>query len=319
MKYSLLTTSVLAGVLALGPAYAAQNATTDANTAAQAPARTDSNSADVPGSAQKQAAGDTIRRDAGAMATPAANASQQSAASLVEHVNLARLAVALKDKAEAQKHIDEAQKVVSSLTGETRTERVQAGRFTYEYNKASEDYYYPIAGGMVEQKEISTGPFWSDRKGVAVKNAQAAYVTLEIDPEDVNENLADAKEALTRDEFDKAGRELKDLVDDAVKVENAQSLPLVKAQDNLALTRYFIRAKNYDGARYSLKHAESAINDLDRDDAYNQYDQRIAAMKKDVTQLSATLDKRDPKALDRAEAKVSEWWTELKEWSKEKL
>lgn len=341
MKHALLTTSVLAGVLLLGSPMALQAADTSANTGASvtgtnggsakgntrvdanvnAGVRTDSNSADVPGSAQERAATATgdIRRDANALTTSAANASQQSAASLVEHINLARMAIALKDKAEAQMHINEARKITSSFTGNVKSERVQAGRFTYEYNKDTEDYYYPIAGGMVERKDIATGPFWSDRKGIAVKNAEAAYVTLDINPDEITKHLNEAEQALNKDDFKEANDDLAALAKDAVNVENAQDLPLVKAQDNLALSRYFLRAKNYDGARYALKHAEDAIDKLDRDDAYNQYDRRISAMKSELKTLNATLEKRDPTALDKAEAKIGEWWTEMKQWTQEKL
>lgn len=307
MKHSLLMTTLLAGVMAAGSVFAQTAETVNTlNPAA--------------GNAQAPAAADTGTQTT-AGATARAQVEQRYAAeSMIEHVNLARLALALKNKEEAAQHIQSAKSLAATLAGTENQirKRVQSGRFTYEYGDNTQEHYFPIAGGMIERKEFDTGPFWAEREGVAVKNAEVAYVSIAVDTKAATEKLNQAETALKDDNVNQASRALDDLVNTTVTAEKTEELPLVKAQDNLALAKGFLRAKNYAGARFALGHAEDAMEAMTSDQRYTQHDQRIQAIQSEVQQMQATLDKNDPSLLDKAEAKMNTWWEELKSWSDKK-
>ena len=296
-KRTLLTTTLLAGIIIAGTAITAE-------------------------ALEKVQTHETVTT-ATVPPTPEEQAQQRVAAEyLIDHVNTARLDLAINKAPDAQNEISQAKNMVTVLDNSateyrTRT-KVQAGRFTYEYNHASRDHYFPLGGGMVERKEFDTGPFWSSQEGIAVKNAEIAYITINIDTKETAEKLNEAQEALNKNELDDAGDALDDILESSIKAEQVDTLPLVKAQDNLTLARAFLQAKNYDGARFSLKHAQDGIDAMKSDDRYKSHDARIDAMSSEVKQMQDVLAKNDPTLMDKAQAKVVAWWNELKGWSNDK-
>lgn len=310
MNFSLMTTTLLAGMVASGGTPEAVQVA-DNLVITEAPGAT---------------AQTTMNTGSGTEAATSDQAAQEqrfAAERMIEHVNYARIAAALKNKSNALNHIQMAQQyatLLQSSAPEYRTkQRVQSGRFTYEYNRDTREHYYPIATGIVERKELDTGPFWSDQKGVAVKNAEAAYISISIDPSKSLEYLQKAKTELDENDFNDASEELDDLIKASVEAEKVKEMPLVKAQDNINLARHFLRAQNYDGARFALKHAENAIKDMEGDEQYSQQSQRIQDMHAQVEKLRTRLAKKDPTMLDKAQAQLNEWWQELRSWSKDTM
>ena len=92
-------------------------------------------------------------------------------------------------------------------------------------------------------------------------------------------------------------------------------MPVDKARDNILLTRDFIANGNYAGARYALKHADDALDEMQKDDTYAIHRDEIASMRKDVRHLQHVIAKKDPTMMHKAGAKLDKWWSELKDWS----
>jgi hypothetical protein len=86
------------------------------------------------------------------------------------------------------------------------------------------------------------------------------------------------------------------------------------ARDNIVLTSNFIASGNYTGARYALKHADSALHEMQKDDTYSEHQADITAMRRNIKYLQNELTKKNPSMMQKADAKLGKWWSELKSW-----
>ncbi len=213
--------------------------------------------------------------------------------SFLNNINSARVALAVKNGPLASTHVNEAQKKLSylrSLSAERRgVSTIQSGRVTYDSGRSYR--YYPLETGPITVKSMKKGPFWQ-QASVAVTDAESVYLTLDLNDDSANEYLSEAKRYIAAKEYEDADDELADLTDAIVSVDNEVALPLVKARDNLALARHFVVAKNYDGARYALRHADSALDDMEDDENYANRRQSIASMREDVADLQDVIANR---------------------------
>lgn len=236
----------------------------------------------------------------------------------VEHVNYARVALAMKDNALAQSHIGQARNMLAVVKAanadQRRVQRLETGRVTYDYKTSNKYYYYPFGSGPVQVKTLKSGPFWA-KKGIAVTDAEVVYLSLDLSDDDAAEYLNKAEAAIQKGDISEADEQLADLTDDVVEVDDTVVTPSVKARDNIALARYFVAARNYDGARYALRHADDALDAMEGDDRYQADRAAITAMRKDVNALEASVEKNDPTLLDKADKKLEKWWTDLKQWA----
>ena len=80
----------------------------------------------------------------------------------------------------------------------------------------------------------------------------------------------------------------------------------------------FIAGKNYDGAKYALKHADKALDDMQNSDDYESHRTNIITLRQDVKDLQNYIEKRDPTMIQKADDKMDKWWQEMKNWSKSK-
>lgn len=244
---------------------------------------------------------------------------QVAAGNFVEHVNNARVAIAMKDVKVARQHIAQARSMLMILKGgdseRRRLSNVQAGRVVYEYDADYKYHYFPIQTNAIQVKHLSDGPMWA-KNSLAVSDADVVYLTLDLSGDAAAMYLDKADTALNSNALKDASNQLAHLTESVVTVDSRASMPGDKARDNIALVRSFVRAKNYDGARYALKHADEALDEMQRSDVYKTYHQDIALMRKDVAALQMVITKKDPTMLQEADTKLTKWWTELKAWTK---
>ncbi|MEQ1889658.1 MAG: YfdX family protein [Alphaproteobacteria bacterium] len=242
-----------------------------------------------------------------------------AAASFVEHVNFARVALAMKKAELARQHITQARNMVSLIKGASaehhRVTEMESGRIVYQYDTQYKYHYFPILSGPVQVKELGDGPIWA-KNDLAVTDADIVYLTLDLTEYKAEEHLNAAEAAIGANNFKEADDQLAKLIDAVVTVESRVSVPSDKAHDNIALARNFIAAKNYDGARYALKHADHALDEMQNGAAYKARLPEIAVMRKDVNYLQDVVTKKDPTLIEQANTKMDKWWKELKTWSK---
>lgn len=242
-----------------------------------------------------------------------------AAAGFVEHVNFARVALAMKNTTLAKEHITQARDMAVVIKG-TATEprritEIQSGRVVYKYETEYQYHYFPIQTGPVEVKTMDNGPAWATND-LAVTDADIVYLTLDLTGDKVTTHLAEAEKAITAGDMKLADKHLAELVEATVTVDSKVAMPSVKAHDNIALARNFIAGKNYEGASYALKHADDALDEMQKNEADKARITEITMMRKDVKNLQEYVAKKDPTMIQKSNAKMDKWWKELKNWSK---
>jgi hypothetical protein len=269
-------------------------------------------------------AADTITTGAATTGTTPMSAAEindprVAASSFVEHINFARVALAMKNTDIAKQHIVQARNMVNLIQNATveqqRVTRLESGRVVYQYDTEYKYHYFPIQTGLVQVKEISNGPVWA-ANDLAVTDADIVYLSLDLTDNKAATFLNNAETAIAANDLKEADNQLARLTDAVVTVDSKISVPSDKARDNIALARNFLLGKNYDGARYALKHADEALDEMQASDDYKAQRKNIVAMRKDVAVMQDRITKKDPTVLQQADTKLSKWWGELKSWSK---
>ncbi len=245
-----------------------------------------------------------------------------AATSFIEHVNFARVALAMKNADLANRHIAQAESLVAVIKNSTAEQRkiteVETGRVIYQYDTDYKYHYFPIEAGLAEVKQMSNGPIWA-KDDLAVTDADIVYLTLDLTGNKTENYLNEAKKAIISSNLKDADNQLAKLTDDVIKVSDEIALPNVVAHDNIALARSFIAAKNYSGASYALKHADEALDKMENNPEYKSHNAEIISMRKDVSELQANIAKKNPTLINKANAKMDKWWKELKKWSTNKV
>ena len=241
-----------------------------------------------------------------------------AAASFVEHVNYARVALAMKNTDLAKQHITQARNMVAIIKGTTVEQRhitkLESGRVVYQYDTEYKYHYFPIETGLVQVKQMSNGPIWA-KNDLAVTDADIVYLSLDLSGNTVEKYLADSEAAIGVNNLKEADNQLAKLTNEVVTVDSTASVPSDKARDNIALARNFLAGQNYEGASFALKHADEALDEMQKADAYKSHRAEIVAMRKDVSNLQGYITKNDPSMIQKADSDMKKWWQEMKNWS----
>jgi hypothetical protein len=244
-----------------------------------------------------------------------------AATSFVEHVNYARVALAMKNVDLAKQHIAQARNmsiiIKAAKVEERRVTRLESGRIIYEYTTDYKYHYFPIQTGPVQVKQVSNGPIWA-KNDLAVTDADIVYLTLDLTGDKTETYLADAEVAIASDNLKEADNQLAKLTEAVVTVDSKVSVPSDKASDNISLARNFLLGDNYAGASFALKHADDALDEMQKDDVYKERRKEIITMRKEVSELQGYITKKNPTMINKAGSKLEKWGKDLKSWSSKK-
>jgi hypothetical protein len=272
----------------------------------------------VPSRAADNIAADALTTASAPISKEAVADPRVAATGFVEHVNYARVALAMKHIDLAKRHITQARNMATLIKGvdaeRRRVAEVESCRIVYHYDTEYKSHYFPIRTGPVQVKQMSDGPLWAENE-LAVADADVVYLTLDLTGDKAEAYLKDAETAITAGNFKEADAKLAKLIETTVLVDNRVSVPNDKARDNIALARNFIAGKNYEGARYALKHADAALDEMLNDGRYAAHRSDVIAMRLDVSELQGHIAKKDPTMIEKADAKLEKWRDELKKWS----
>lgn len=218
----------------------------------------------------------------------------------------------------ARQHITQARNMITlimnSSVEQRRITRVEAGRVVYEYNTKHKYNYFPIETGPVEVKEMSDGPLWA-KNSLAVSDADIVTLSLDLTNNKAESYLAQAETDITAGKLKDAEIKLGELTDEVVTVDNKVSVPIDKAHDNISIAQNFLRAKNYNGARYALGHADDALDEMQKSDDYKSRRASIVEMRKEVKALRDIITKKDPTLLQQSSTTLEKWRADLKAWA----
>jgi hypothetical protein len=242
-----------------------------------------------------------------------------AATSFVEHVNFARVALAMKNTDLAKQHITQARNMVTVMKRATVEQRVirqvESGRIVYQYDTEYKYHYFPIQTGPVQVKTMNNGPVWATND-LAVTDADIVYLTLDLTGDKAETHLNAAEKATDSGLLKEADIQLAQLTEAVVTVDNKVAMPSVKARDNIALARNFIAGRNYEGANFALKHAYDALDEMQKDNNNKARLADITAMREDVSNLQEYIALKDPNMIQKANAKMDKWWKDLNNWGK---
>ena len=242
-----------------------------------------------------------------------------AAQNFVAHINYARVALAMENGPIAQQHIDQARSMVvlitSATTEQRRVQNVVAGRVNYTFDTVHKYNYFPLEAGPMKIKEVSDGPIWA-KNSLAVTDAEIVMLTLDLSNDKAETYLTEAEAYVKEGKFVEAQIKLGELTDAVVSVDNRVSVPVDKAHDNISIAQNFLRGQNYDGARYALGHADDALDEMQKDDAYKSYQPGISAMRKEVKDMRDLIIKKDPSLLQKSSAQLDQWMKDLKIWAR---
>jgi len=246
------------------------------------------------------------------------HAARDAAEDFIGNINYARVALARNHGDRAEKHIIAARADMDQMKALTIEQRkianIESGRVVYSYDTDYKYHYFPIETGSIEVKKMGHGPVWA-KNDLAVTDAEVVTLTVDLSGYTADTRLDNAEADIKAGKLKAADAELAQLTDEVVTVDDTSPMPVDMARDNIVLTQNFINSGNYTGARYALKHADSALHDMQKDDIYSQHKADIAAMRRDIKHLQNELTQKNPTLMQKTDAKLSKWWSELKTWS----
>jgi hypothetical protein len=243
---------------------------------------------------------------------------RDAAEDFIGHINYARVALARNKGDRAEKHIVEARADMDQMKALTIEQRkianIESGRVVYSYDTDYKYHYFPIETGAIEVKKMGHGPIWA-KNDLAVTDAEVVYLTVNLSGYTGDTRLDNAEADIKAGKLKAADVELAKLTDEVVTVDDVTPEPLDMARDNIVLTTNFIATGNYTGARYALKHADTALHEMQKDDTYSEHQADIVAMRRDIKYLQNDISKKNPTMMQKAGAKLSKWWSQLKSWN----
>jgi len=274
--------------------------------------------ADAPATSQGQVAPTSpIAGAAIPQTTTSQTASNSDVEQLLQHVSRAQLMLHLGDKATADQHIHTALQIASSIENAPSEQRthlnVHTGIIAYLTGTTKSEYMVPLLENTDIVKTYTTGPFWSEKKGLAVKDVTAVNVSITIDPSKATADLQKASDYLNKDKFADASSALSKFQRSIVVEEKSVHLPMQQASENLMLAEFMVQRNFFDGARFALKHADEALNNIKLSN--NDQKENVQSMRSEIKQLSQTLAKKDPTVTEKAMAQIKQWQDKLNSWS----
>ena len=244
---------------------------------------------------------------------------RDAAEDFIGHINYARVELAKNKGDRAEQHIVEARgdmDQMKALTIEQRkVTRMESGRIVYGYDLDYKYHYFPIKTGAIEVKKMGHGPIWA-KNDLAVLDAKVVYLTVDLSNYTADTRLDNAEKDIKAGKLKAADVELAKLTNEVVTVDDSTPMPIDMARDNIVLTSNFIASENYTGARYALKHADSALREMQKDDTYSVHQANITAMRKDIHGLRSELTKKNPTLKKKTDTKLCKWWSDLRSWNR---
>ncbi len=239
---------------------------------------------------------------------------EYSARKMLGYVSEARVAIGHRQNETARIYIDNALHELRAIRNTRDYLESMGATFGRVLYGERGSYYIPIADDTYAVRTYARGPFWSRHKASAVRDVELVSVDIAINPERATAHLEAAKRHLHDGDHRRADTELEQLLAESIHETTSVRQPFTRLRDNIYLTRILIRQENYDGARYTLKHARKALDEYEKDAPVEHY-AGITTLRQEINVLDNTIKQHDPNMLKKAGDKVEGWWEDLKRWT----
>lgn len=240
-----------------------------------------------------------------------------------ERVNSADKGAYVPSKHPTNKDKTTEMKDAKALSDATEMEKEQAYNDIYKGRKVLEVEFgstimpekavMPISNGSVTTKAITDALTIEGLKSEEIKDVNVRYIAQTMDREEISEQLIQARNELQKEDFYGAQYDLlqiqRSMLEDGDDVIPAQT----RARDNIALTRYLVKAESYDAARETLDEAEAALDDMEdsQEDGNTRVAGHVTKIKGEIESLDKVIEKRDPTMFDKIDNQLKSWWNDL--------
>lgn len=145
-----------------------------------------------------------------------------------------------------------------------------------------------------------------------VEDAQVKYVRLKVSRDELVHDLNEAREELTANDIDGAQAQLHDAQSGMIDEFEGGPSEQIIAKDHVALTRYMLKAAEYEGAREALEVAETAMVGLQAEkDGAGRNAPEVERIRAEMEELQDLISRRDPSLADQIDRKLEAWWNDL--------
>lgn len=240
------------------------------------------------------------------------------ASDLMGQVNLVRRSLDLGLAQDAVYHIDNALKLADTLQQKSpELAVVSTLRFNgkvYTFNNKFKDYLIPAVDDMFTVNDLDVklkkNPKQDDVDALA--DGVGRY-QLAVDIRNVEGALTTAKDLAQKGDLPKARAALNDIYKGAVESSQVYDDPIWVLEDNLVVANTLIKDRDFDGARFALKKAETELKSIRTVDKYAADSAVLEQMGGEIAQLRTTIREDDPSWLQSAGDRISTWLRDIRD------
>ncbi|TNE64342.1 MAG: hypothetical protein EP335_07715 [Alphaproteobacteria bacterium] len=145
-----------------------------------------------------------------------------------------------------------------------------------------------------------------------VEDAEVRYVRLKLDDDKLIHDLNETREELTDNDLTGARAQLLDAQKSMIVDYDGEEPPETVARDHITLTRFMLKANEYEGAREALDVAEAALVKLGGDkDVVGRSAPSVEEIQAQADELAELISRRDPTLADKIDKQLEAWWKSL--------
>lgn len=236
---------------------------------------------------------------------------------MMGQIALARQSLDLGMDNDAIYHIGRAQKFATELQEKSPelavTSTLRFNDKVYSFNNEYKDYLIPAVDDLFTVADFDTKIKRNPAKDkTAETETGVGRYQLALDIRNVQASLKEAKDLAEEGDVLKARMALNNVYKGAVESSLVYEDPIWTVHDNLMIANALIKEKDFKGARFALKKAESQLKTIQGYDKYESDQKALQKMSSEVEELHKTLQADDPGLLQKAGNKISGWLKDVR-------
>ncbi|MCA9422182.1 MAG: hypothetical protein KC592_14260, partial [Nitrospira sp.] len=237
---------------------------------------------------------------------------------MMGHINLAYLALGIDLPGDASNHIDKAEGLAARLHGEVPSPEIHStlkyGKVSFTSRGATTNYYVPVLDDLFLLSEYDT--VYRHLQSIDLPQTHAGIVGLDIlvDLRKLVPALKGGQQDLDNKKYQQAQAAFAEIFQGAIVDEFVITDPRRVVYDNLALAMNLIQNGLYPSARLTLKTVKNGLAQWEKDPMALPHAQGVKTLHKEILQLDAALENKDPSVMQRVGGQFLGWKNIVKSW-----
>ena len=138
------------------------------------------------------------------------------------------------------------------------------------------------------------------------------YASVTLNVEEAKAHLVNAKDALTKGNFDRAAKDLATIQEGVTLVYAVESGPLANAREDLVLAQIYVDEGRPKQAEQALKDAAESLSRYEKAGGKHQDDARI--LRDEMAALTKELAQEKQGPMEKDKEKLMGWWDRVRSW-----